>query len=177
MVSPISLPRNASVAPSATIVIIELSYATGAVRDVTRVVTGPSHGRFVPVSAAKATLKPTATMKANIMATRRLPGRFAMKICIRFISFPPVPFGTSLCERLSSSAPRTSCDSIDSESKHSYLRQKIATILVSSDNRDLLYLPAFNWIVDDRNHNVNGGPDGPLLGRLCCFAHQIFQAS
>src|SRR5580692_4592374 len=75
-----------------------MAYATGPVSDVTRVVRGPSHGRFVPVSAAKAPLKPTATMNASIRATRRVPGRFAMNICTRFISFPPVPFGTSLCE-------------------------------------------------------------------------------
>src|ERR1700677_4550425 len=72
---------------------------------------------------------------------------------------------------------QTSSDSIDSESKHSYLRQKIATILVSSDDRDLLYLPAFNGIIDDRNYDINCGSDGPLLGCLCCFAHQIFQAN
>src|SRR6202167_3454616 len=153
-----------------------MAYATGPVSDVTRVVSGPSHGRLVPVAAAKAPLKPTATMNASIRATRRVPGRFAMKICIRFISSPPVPFGTSLCERLSSSAPQTSSASTASESKHSYLRQKIATILVSSDHRDLLHLPAFNWIVDDRNYDINGGSDRPLLGFLCCFTHQIFQA-
>ena len=57
------------------------------------------------------------------------------------------------------------------------MRQKIATVLVSSDNRDLLYLPAFNGIVDDRNHDINSGSDRPLLGCLGCFSHQIFQAN
>src|SRR3979490_314611 len=153
-----------------------MAYATGPVSDVTSVVSGLSHGRFVPVSAAKAPLEPTATMNASIRATRRLPGRFAMKIRIRFISFPPVPFGTSLCERLSSSATSERLCLNSSEPRRSHLRQKIATVLVSSDNRDLLYLPTFNGIVDDRNHNVNSGSDGPLLGCLCCFPHQVFQA-
>ncbi len=34
----------------------EMAYATGPVSDVTSVVSGPSHGRLVPVSAAKAPL-------------------------------------------------------------------------------------------------------------------------
>ncbi len=65
-------PGGTGGAPSATIAITEMAYATGPVSDVTRVVSGPSHGRFVPVSAAKAPLKPTATMNASIRATRRL---------------------------------------------------------------------------------------------------------
>src|SRR3984885_9983425 len=177
IVSPISPPRNASVAPSATIAMTEMAYATGPVSDVTSVVSGPSHGRLVPVSAAKAPLVPTATMNPSIRATRRVPGRFAMKIRIRFISFPPVPFGTSLCERLSSSATSERLCLNSSEPRHSHLRQKIATVLVSSDNRDLLYLPASNGIVDDRNHDINSGSDRPLLGCLGCFSHQIFQTN
>src|ERR1700761_3438710 len=91
IVSPISPPRNASVAPSATMAITEIAYATGPVSDVTRVVSGPSHGRFVPVSAAKAPLEPATAMNATIRATRRVPGRFAKKIRTRFISFLQCP--------------------------------------------------------------------------------------
>src|ERR1700722_2189594 len=65
----------------------------------------------------------------------------------------------------------------NSEPKHSYLRQKIATILISSNNRDLLHLSAFNGIVNDRNHDIDSGCNGPLLGCLRCFAHQVFQAN
>src|ERR1700722_632265 len=91
IVSPISPPRNARVAPSATIAITEMAYATGPVSEVTSVVSGPSHGRFVPVSAAKVPLEPAAAMNATIRATRRVPGRFAKKIRTRFISFLQCP--------------------------------------------------------------------------------------
>jgi hypothetical protein len=51
--------------------------------------------------------------------------------------------------------------------------QKITTVLVSSDDRNLLHLSAFDGIVDDRNDNINRGSDRPLLGCVCRFPHQV----
>src|ERR1039458_5927461 len=60
IVSPISPPAKASVAPSATIATTEIAWAPGPVNDVTSVVTGPPQGRLAPVSAANAHHEPAA---------------------------------------------------------------------------------------------------------------------